>query len=499
MDAGSAGLLITLLLVLLSVLWFLVWRSDAKRNRLPPGPAPWPILGNLWQKDVLPLYRHYEKLSSTYGPIFTVWLGLKPVVVLCGYEAVKDALVGHSEEFGGRPEIPLLIHLSKDYGFLSNNEKKWRELRRFTLSTLRDFGMGKSSMSHKVQQEAQHLVELLAKLKGNTFEPMTVFKHAAANVICSVVFGSRYSYSDTSFLELLNAIANFVSFFLSPIAKVYNTFPSIMHRLPGPHKKVLADCQKLKDHIQEKVQFHQLTLDSSCPRDYIDCFLMRAEKEKDSPDTMYSHDDLIMSVFKLFGAGTVTTGNTLVFFLLMLAKHPHIQAKVQEEIDAVVGTGRAPSTEDRLRMPYTNAVIHELQRFQKTRIENFPRMTTQDVLFRGYTIPKGTPVIPVLSSVHSDPTQWENPKNVDPTHFLDEKGEFRKREAFMAFSAGKRMCPGEALARMELFLFLTTLLQSFTFQLATEHRELDLFSLWLEIERKAISAKFFAIPRSLSS
>lgn len=63
-------------------------------------------------------------------------------------------------------------------------------------------------------------------------------------------------------------------------------------------------------------------------------------------------------------------------------------AKVQEEIDAVVGTGRAPCTEDKLRMPYTNAVIHELQRFHKTRIENFPRMTTQDVLFRGYIIPK---------------------------------------------------------------------------------------------------------------
>ncbi|XP_059341655.1 cytochrome P450 2C5-like [Ammospiza nelsoni] len=497
----DAELLVTplfLLLLLLSVLWLLVWRSEPRRSQLPPGPAPWPILGNLWQKDVLPLYRHYEKLSSTYGPIFTVWLGLKPVVVLCGYEVVKDALVGHSEEFGGRPSIPLLMQLSKNYGFVSDNEKKWRELRRFTLSTLRDFGMGKSSMSQKVQQEAQHLVELLAKLKGNAFEPMTMFRHAVSNVICSVVFGSRYSYSDAAFLELLNAVGNYVSFFLSPVAKVYNTFPSIMDRLPGPHKKVLADCQKLKDHIQEKVQFHQLTLDSSCPRDYIDCFLIRAEKEKGSPETMYTHEDLIMSVFNLFGAGTVTTSNTLVFFLLMLAKHPHIQAKVQEEIDAVVGSGRAPSTEDKLRMPYTNAVIHELQRFHKTRIENFPRMVTQDVLFRGYTIPKGTPVIPVLSSVHSDPTQWENPKKVDPTHFLDEKGEFRKREAFMAFSAGKRMCPGEALARIELFLFLTTLLQSFTFQLATEHRELDLFSLWLEIERRAIPGKFFALPRPVS-
>lgn len=63
MDAGSAGLLVTLLL-LLPILWFLAWRSDKKRSRLPPGPAPWPILGNLWQKDVLPLYRHYEKVRD---------------------------------------------------------------------------------------------------------------------------------------------------------------------------------------------------------------------------------------------------------------------------------------------------------------------------------------------------------------------------------------------------------------------------------------------------
>ncbi|KAM9638555.1 cytochrome P450 2C5-like [Morphnus guianensis] len=114
MDPGLAGVLI--ILFLLSILWFLIWRSNKKRSQLPPGPAPWPILGNLWQKDVLPLYRTYEKLSSRYGPIFTVWLGLKPVVVLCGYEVVTDALLGHYEEFGGRPEIPLLVQLSKDYG-----------------------------------------------------------------------------------------------------------------------------------------------------------------------------------------------------------------------------------------------------------------------------------------------------------------------------------------------------------------------------------------------
>ncbi|KFV06912.1 Cytochrome P450 2C20, partial [Pterocles gutturalis] len=462
------------LVTLLSILCFLFWRSNMKRSQLPPGPTPCPILGNLWQKDVLPLYKNYQKLSSRYGPIFTVWLGPKPVVVLCGYEAVKDALLGHSEEFGGRPEIPLLTELSNDYGIVSNNEKKWRELRRFTLSTLRDFGMGKSSMSQRVQEEAQHLVERLAKLEGNAFEPMTMFRHAVSNVICSVVFGSRYSYSDTAFLELLDMIGNYISFFVSPVAMVYNTFPSIMLRLPGPHKKSLAECEKLKDYIRERVELHKQTLDPSCPRDYIDCFLTRGEKDKLSPENMYSDEDLVMSVFDLFGAGTVTTSNTLVFFLLILAKHPHIQAKVQEEIKAVVGAGRAPSTEDRLRMPYTNAVVHELQRYHNNRTENFPRMTTQDIVFKGHTIPKDTVVIPVLSSVHTDPTQWENPNEFNPGHFLDGNGEFRKREAFMPFSAGKRMCPGEALARMELFLFLTNLLQSFTFQLDGDYEETDL-------------------------
>ncbi|NWX22338.1 CP2C1 protein, partial [Aegotheles bennettii] len=404
------------------------------------------------------------QLSSTYGPIFTVWHGLKPMVVLCGYEAVKGALQDRAEEFGGRPRIPLLMQLSKDYGFVSNDEKKWRELRRFTLSTLRDFGMGKSSMSQRVQEEAQHVVELLGESEGKTFEPMTMFRHAVSNVICSVVFGSRYSYTDEDFLELLNVISNYISFFLSPVAMIYNTFPNIMHHLPGPHKKALARCEKLKNYIRERVELHKKTLDPNCPRDYIDCFLMKAEKEKSSPENMYSHEDLVMSVFNLFGAGTVTTSNALVFFLLMLSKHPHIQAKVQEEIDAVVGSSRAPSTEDKLRMPYTNAVIHELQRCHRARIENFPRMTTQDVVFRGCAIPKGTVVIPVFTSVHMDPTQWETPEEVNPGHFLDEKGEFRKRDAFMAFSTGKRMCPGEALARIELFLFLTTLLQNFTFQ-----------------------------------
>ncbi|KAM6471635.1 cytochrome P450 2C42-like isoform 1-T2 [Liasis olivaceus] len=257
-----------------------------------------------------------------------------------------------------------------------------------------------------------------------------------------------------------------------------------MDYFPGQHTKSFADAEKVCDYIREKVEFHRKTLDPQNPRDYIDCFLMRLEKEQNSSEVIYTPEELVITVFGLFVAGTITTSQALLCSLLAMANLPHIQAKVQQEIDEVVGANRTPSMEDRLKMPFTNAVVHEIQRYQKGSLENFPRATTCDTKLHGYNIPKYVAVVPVLTSVHSDPLYWETPEKFNPDHFLDEKGQFRKRDAFMPFSAGKRACPGEALARMELFLFFSTLLQKFTFHLVGDTKDKDLISLYLDFTNK---------------
>ncbi|CAJ0921129.1 unnamed protein product [Ranitomeya imitator] len=112
--------------------------------------------------------------------------------------------------------------------------------------------------------------------------------------------------------------------------------------------------------------------------------------------------------------------------------------RVQDEIKTHIKPGQLPTVEDRKKMPYTDAVIHEIQRFGNIVPLNVSHSTPSDVYFHGYLIPKGTEVIPFLTSVLYDKTQWKTPYDFNPNHFLDENGKFVRPDAFMPFSVASR-------------------------------------------------------------
>ncbi|KAG7470741.1 hypothetical protein MATL_G00116910 [Megalops atlanticus] len=461
--------------------------KESSSGKLPPGPAPIPILGNLLQLDLKQPYKSYLELSKKYGSVFTVWLGSKPVVVLSGYQTLKDALVNQGEEFGGRANYPVLMEVTKGYGLLASNGDRLKDLRRFALMTLKNFGMGRRTIEERVQEEAKCLVKAFTEQKDSAFNPSHLLSNAVSNVICSIVFGERFEYDDKEFKFLLTGINSYFLFLSGSTGQMYNMFPKVLKYLPGCHHKTFEHLRQMKEYFRREAEKRQVNLDPNSPKDFIEAFLIRMMEHADKPSTEFHYDNLVASIWNLFSAGTETTSSTLRQALLLMMKYPHIQERVQKEIDEVVGSERCPCLQDRQHMPYTDAVIHEIQRYMDIAPTAVPHKMMRNTEFKSYYIPEGTMVIPLLSSALLDPKFWKNPKAFDPENFLDEKGCFRKNDAFLAFGLGKRVCVGEAMARTELFLFFTTILQRLTLR-GTQPPE--------EINIAPICSTFGRLPRS---
>ncbi|XP_066856500.1 cytochrome P450 2H1-like [Anser cygnoides] len=468
------GLTTIILLVCIScLLLFAAWRSISRTEKEPPGPMALPVIGNMFQLNPWNLPESLKELSKKYGPVFTIYLGPQKIVVLYGYEAVKEALIDQADNFSGRGNLPLLKKLFEGTGIVTSNGETWKQLRRFALTTLRDFGMGKKSIEARIQEEAGFLVERLRNTREKPFDPSSFLVHAVSNIICSIVFGDRFDYEDKKFLTLIELMEENNRLQNSIQTQIYNFIPNVMDILPGPHKTLIKNVEDVNRFISEIVTAHQESLDPSCPRDFIDAFINKMEQEKGNGHSEFTVDTLTRTTLDLFLAGTGTTSIALRYGLLILQKYPEVEEKIHQEIDRVIGRDRGPCMADRSQMPYTDAVIHEVQRFIDFLPLNVPHAVTKDTKFRDYFIPKDTMIFPMLSPILKDSKEFPNPEKFDPGHFLNANGTFKRSDYFMPFSAGKRICAGEGLARMEIFIFLTSILQNFTLKPVLDRKDID--------------------------
>ncbi|XP_053314629.1 cytochrome P450 2K1-like [Spea bombifrons] len=457
----------TCILLSLAVLYVVHMLLSWIQNRnFPPGPRALPLIGNLHKINLKRPTDAFMELSKQYGSVFSVQMGSVKMVVLSGYDTVKSALVDHAEEFSDRPCIPIFEDINKGCGIPFSRGDNWKEMRRFTLSTLRDFGMGRRTIEDKIIEECGCLIKELELEKGNPTDLRIIVNVAIGNIITSIVLGHRFDYDHPTLVRLMELVNENMRLLGSPSVLLYN-YLSIFRYFPGDHMKLKQNIAELHSFLQETFLKHLKELDRDDQRSFIDVFLVKQQEEKTHSTSYYHELNLLSVITTLFSAGTETTASTIRWALSLMVQHPEIQKRVHEEIDKVIGTSQ-PKFEHRVNMPYTNAVIHETQRFANIVPMNLPRATTKDIYFKGYYLPKGTYIIPLLESVLYDKTQFEKPQSFHPEHFLDSQGHFVKKEAFMPFSAGKRACIGETLAKMELFIFFVGLMQKFTFSAAPE-------------------------------
>ncbi|KAI8504432.1 hypothetical protein Bbelb_175500 [Branchiostoma belcheri] len=445
-------------------------------KNLPPGPWGWPLLGNiptLAKCAFVPAT--FTEWSKQYGDVISVRIGLDVNIVVSGYKTIRNALVKRADEFSSRRIYHKVADLRGGEGIAPTSTKgvlfaaygpEWKHQRKFTLMTLRDFGVGKRSLEGKIGEEANMLVQEVGSKNGQPFDFKELLPNAISNVICSIAFGNRFEYGDPEFVRLIGLMNAAVD--AQPSRDVLPNIHPVFRHLPfgAPnHDKLVKFVLDMQAFCKEQIQKHRESFDPNDIRDFTDAFLLEQQQAQDDQARAHFTDKQLEELlFDLFVAGTETTSTTTRWAVLYMVLNPDIQEKVHQEIDSVLGQA-PPSYDQRNSMPYTTATLAEVHRINTIVPLTVPHAASKDTILNGYTIPADATLLFNLWSVHMDPQLFPEPDKFSPERFLDQDGNFVKHEALIPFSIGHRVCLGEQLARMELFLLFVSLMQRFTFHL----------------------------------
>ena len=403
-----------------------------------------------------------KKYRAAYGDILAfVFPTGDTVVHLLKYEDIRDACA--MPQFAGRPmSYPIMVRSYQErLGIVFGEGSSWMEHRRFALRNLRDLGFGKKSLEETVLDEFE---ELAAEMTQEMDSPIKIngrFSANVLNILWRLVADQRLDQSDPKTQKYIATVSEFFKT-IGPGCPL-NVAPWLRHFLPewSGYSALIRHREAVAAIFGDLIKEHRRTLDRSSPRDFIDQFLVEMETP-DAEARQFTERNLGIVGMDFFVAGVETTTSTLTWALLLMVLHPDVQTRVQQEIDAVLGR-RNPSYADRVRMPYTEAVLTEVYRRTAVFPLGVPHRVTRAVNFRGYTFPENATVFTHLDVVHMDPEYWGDPETFRPERFLTADGEVRRDERVIPFGVGKRFCLGETLARMEAFMLFACLLQRFRF------------------------------------
>ncbi|XP_032737824.1 cytochrome P450 1B1 [Lontra canadensis] len=475
----------TTLLLLLSVLaavhvgqWLLRQRRR-QPGSAPPGPFAWPLIGNAAAMGPAP-HLSFARLARRYGDVFQIRLGNCRVVVLNGERAIRQALVQQGAAFADRPRFASFRVVSGGRSLaFGQYSPLWKVQRRAAQSTMRAFSTrqprSRRVLEGHVLGEARELVALLVRgSAGGAFldpRPLTVV--AVANVMSAVCFGCRYSHDDAEFRELLSHNEEFGR--TVGAGSLVDVLPWL-RRFPNPVRTAFREFQQVNrnfsNFVLDKFLRHRESLQpGAAPRDMMDACILSAGTEaaaegSDGGGARLDLEYVPATVTDIFGASQDTLSTALQWLLILFTRYPEVQARVQAELDQVVGRDRLPCLDDQPKLPYVMAFLYEAMRFSSFVPVTIPHATTTSASVLGYHIPKDTVVFVNQWSVNHDPAKWPNPEDFDPGRFLDKDGFIDKdlASSVMIFSVGKRRCIGEELSKMQLFLFISILAHECNFK-----------------------------------
>ncbi|KAJ0016914.1 hypothetical protein Pint_10918 [Pistacia integerrima] len=463
---------LTDLLIIFSVLFFLClwWRHLSKirrgsKNQLPPGPPGWPLVGNLIQ--VILQRRHFifiiRDLRKKYGPIFTMQMGQRTMVIVTSSQLIHEALVQRGPAFASRPPdspIRLVFSVGKcainsaEYGSL------WRTLRRnFVTELITPTRVKQCSWIRKWAME-YHMKRIKNEASENGFiEVMSNCRLTICSILICLCFGAKISEERIKHIE---SILKDVMLITSPqLPDFLPILTPLFHRQMKEAKQLRKrqlDClvpliRNRKDFVQKGENPNSEMVDS--------LFGLEPNGRGQLGD-----EEIVTLCSEVISAGTDTSATTVEWALLHLVLNQEIQEKLYKEIVDCVGKDRLVEEEDVEKMVYLDAVVKETLRRHPPGHFLLSHAAIKDTELGGYAIPAGAYVEFYTAWVTEDPDLWSDAREFRPERFVDGDGvgvdvTGTRGVKMVPFGAGRRICPAWSLGMLHINLLLARMVHAF--------------------------------------
>ena len=439
--------------------------NESSSKKSPPGPKGLPVLGSLLAVRNDPHLR-IDRFAREYGDICLLRFGSVPTVVISHPVLLKEAF--DKTELSDRwlsQIMGILTHHGRDLAMAPYGEH-WRQMQRFANREL----LSRRNLQQIREQHVEEVVSLLVAEvgeksdSGHPVEPTEMLSRSNSMIMFRAIFGRKDDTSDfeDKQTELLEGV--YWTFRNATATNLADYIPWLGIMPNGTISEAKKQSRVIDDIIEYLINGVRARpdLDLENPACLVDLMLAKQAAGE------LTEESMILLISNLMMAGIDTSAQTVTWLLLILANRPEIQRSIHEEMDRVIGPNSVPTVEDRVRLPYLNAVILENMRYRTVGPLALPHKAAVTCEVGGYTIPEGAQVLGNLYSIHHDSRFWDWPDRFVPDRFLPQDdgspASAMTSGAFIPFGVGGRSCPGRQFGEILVWLHASRLLHRFQFR-----------------------------------
>ncbi|ETW81852.1 cytochrome P450 monooxygenase 12 [Heterobasidion irregulare TC 32-1] len=442
-----------------------LWTRRSRRYPLPPGPkSSW--FGKVKMPNAPP-WRTYSSWQSIYGDIIYIYAFGNPIIILNSAKAANDLLDKRSAKYSSRP-VRIMVQELMGLGWLFSSMPYGNNWRKHRALFQKHFHSNEASTHQPTQIEETHA--LLRNLHRSPDKLAHHLRRSFAALVMKISYGHQIEEEGDMYVGLADQVLGSLS-----RAGLYGTYlvdyiPLLRYVpawMPGAgfqkqarewRKNSLAMINKPYEMVKQK-----MASGTAVP-----CFTTLELEEWNRTGQDAEHEILIKQVAAIsYGAGTESNLSALLSFFLAMMVHPEVQRKAQAQIDSVIGPDRLPDFSDRDQLPYVDAIVWECLRWNPSLPLGVAHYTTEDDVYEGYYIPKGTTVLANIWNILHNPEVYPDPSSFNPDRFEDPKKSAETGINILpddAFGYGRRMCPGRWLAFDTLWITLASILAVYDVQ-----------------------------------